>query len=393
MLSRFDDYPIHQTPEPIAHRATSDPNAYDRYWFNGVDRDARFYFGAALGLYPHQQVMDAHFSILTDGEQHALHASRLAPREPSETVVGPLSLEVREPMRRLRLAIAPNATGIEAELEFVSRAPAVEEARARMKAGATTRNLVDMTRFTQFGTWSGWIRAGGRETRLEPSRTYATRDRSWGVRPVGAAAPGRPADPPQVAWLWTPIHFEDECRLLGYFQRPDGERWNADGVRVPISDAPALVAEPGAPGFVPLEPLGERLVFRAGTRWIERAEFDARPRGGEPVTLALETVLRFNMNGLGYAHPRFGHGVWQGELAVEGEHWKESDLQPGNPFHQHLHNLVRARLGERRGVGLLEQILLGPHARYGFTGLVDGARAPDPGHRAPAPGPGRGAPA
>jgi len=213
------------------------------------------------------------------------------------------------------------------------------------------------------------------------------------VRPVGAAAPGRPADPPQVAWLWTPIHFEDECRLLGYFQRPDGERWNADGVRVPISDAPALVAEPGAPGFVPLEPLGERLVFRAGTRWIERAEFDARPRGGEPVTLALETVLRFNMNGLGYAHPRFGHGVWQGELAVEGEHWKESDLQPGNPFHQHLHNLVRARLGERRGVGLLEQILLGPHARYGFTGLVDGARAPDPGHRAPAPGPGRGAPA
>jgi hypothetical protein len=74
MLSRFDDYPIHQTPEPLAHRASSDPNAYDRYWWNGVDRDGRFYFGAALGLYPHQQVMDAHFSILRDGEQHALHA-------------------------------------------------------------------------------------------------------------------------------------------------------------------------------------------------------------------------------------------------------------------------------------------------------------------------------
>jgi hypothetical protein len=28
MLSRFDDYPIHHTPEPIAHRAGSDPNAY-----------------------------------------------------------------------------------------------------------------------------------------------------------------------------------------------------------------------------------------------------------------------------------------------------------------------------------------------------------------------------
>jgi hypothetical protein len=84
------------------------------------------------------------------------------------------------------------------------------------------------------------------------------------------------------------------------------------------------------------------------------------------------------MNGLGYAHPRWGHGIWQGELAIEGESWKESDLQPGNPFHQHLHNLVRAKLGPKAGVGVLEQILLGPHAGYGFTGLVDGARAPGP---------------
>ena len=376
MLSRFDDYPIHQTPEPLAHRATSDPNAYDRYWFNGVDQAGRFYFGAALGLYPHQQVMDAHFSILRDGEQHALHASRLAPREPSDTQVGPLRLEVVEPMRRLRLSIARNETGVEAELTFVSRAPALEEARARMKAGATTRNLVDMTRFTQFGTWQGWIRAGGAETKIEPATTWATRDRSWGVRPVGATAPGRPAEPPQVAWLWAPIHFADEALLVGYFQRPTGERWNADGMRVPVSASPEPCADPSAPGFVHLEPRGERLVFRPGTRWIERAELDVLPRGGAKTTLSLETVLRFNMNGLGYAHPRWGHGIWQGELAVEGESWKESDLQPDNPFHQHLHNLVRATLGEKRGVGLLEQILIGPHERYGFTGLVDGARAP-----------------
>jgi hypothetical protein len=385
VLSRFDDFPVHQTPEPLAHRATSDPNAYDRYWWNGVDREGRFYFGAALGLYPHQQVMDAHFSILCDGEQHAFHASRLAPHEPSDTAVGPLRLEILEPLRRLRLTIAPNETGIEADLTFASRAPALEEARARMKAGPTTRNLIDMTRFTQFGTWQGFVRADGVETKVERATTYATRDRSWGVRPVGSAAPGRPADLPQVAWLWAPIHFEDEALLLGYFQRSTGERWNADGMRVPVSASPAPYADPGAPGFVHLEALGERLVFRPGTRWIERAEFDYQPKGGTRETLELETVLRFNMNGLGYAHPRFGHGVWQGDLVVEAEHWKEGDLAPGSPFHQHIHNLVRARVGTKRGVGLLEQILLGPHERYGFTGLVDGQRGtPDPGSRAEA---------
>src|SRR5262249_48254342 len=34
VLSKFDDYPIHQTSQPIAVPATGDRNAYDRYWFN-----------------------------------------------------------------------------------------------------------------------------------------------------------------------------------------------------------------------------------------------------------------------------------------------------------------------------------------------------------------------
>src|SRR5690606_19375018 len=35
MLNKFDDYPIHQTAEPLAHPATSHTNFYDRTWFNG----------------------------------------------------------------------------------------------------------------------------------------------------------------------------------------------------------------------------------------------------------------------------------------------------------------------------------------------------------------------
>jgi hypothetical protein len=374
MLSRFDDFPIHQTPEPLAHRATSDANAYDRYWFNGVDRDARFYFGAALGLYPHHQVMDAHFSFLgEDGVQHSLHASRLAPQEPTETRVGPIALSILEPMRRLRFAAAENEHGISCDLEFVSRAPALEEERARMKAGDTTRNLVDMTRFTQFGAWRGWVRVGGVTTRIQPETCYATRDRSWGVRSVGAAAPGRPAAPPAFGWLWAPVHFDDECALVGYFQRPDGSRWGLSGMRIATSASPALHADPGDPALTPFTPTGDALEFVPGTRWVARGVFTGRGRDGESPPLEVETLRRFNMNGLGYAHPKWGHGLWQGELRVDAEVWKESDLTPGNPFHNHIHNLVRARLGEKRGVGLLEQILFGPLSRYGFRDFLDGA--------------------
>jgi hypothetical protein len=39
MLSKMDDYPIHQTSEPVAHPGSSDRNVYDRYWFNGYQYD------------------------------------------------------------------------------------------------------------------------------------------------------------------------------------------------------------------------------------------------------------------------------------------------------------------------------------------------------------------
>jgi hypothetical protein len=243
-----------------------------------------------------------------------------------------------------------------------------------MKAFDSTRNLVDMTRFTQFGTWEGWVRARGVTTRVDAATTYATRDRSWGVRSVGANVPGRPAAPPAFGWLWAPVHFADECALVGYFQNADGSRWGHSGMRVGTSASPALYADANDPALTRFEPTGDALEFVPGTRWVKRGVFSGRSVSGEKLALEVETKRRFNMNGLGYAHPQWGHGVWQGELKVGAEAWKESDLTPGNPFHNHIHNLVSAKLGEKRGVGLLEQILFGPLSRYGFEGFLDSGK-------------------
>ena len=57
MLTSFDDYPIHQTAEPVAQPASGDRNVYDRYFFNGYSRDGDLFFAAALGLYPNRGVM------------------------------------------------------------------------------------------------------------------------------------------------------------------------------------------------------------------------------------------------------------------------------------------------------------------------------------------------
>jgi len=41
---------------------------------------------------------------------------------------------------------------------------------------------------------------------------------------------------------------------------------------------------------------------------------------------------------------------------------------------QHIQQVVRARMGGRTGVGVLEQISFGPHPRYGFREFLDPAR-------------------
>ena len=133
MLSRFDDYPIHQTPEPIAHAASSDRNVYDRYWFNGYADDGEFYFGIGMAIYPNLRIMDCGFSIVRDGEQHAFHASRRAPQDPSETQVGPFRIEIVEPMQRIRLVLSDNDTGISADLEFSARTACIEEGRQTLR--------------------------------------------------------------------------------------------------------------------------------------------------------------------------------------------------------------------------------------------------------------------
>ncbi len=95
MLNKLDDYPIHQTPEPIAHAATSDRNVYDRTWFNGYSGDGSYYFGVGMAIYPHRGILDCAFSVVErDGRQHCFYGSRRAPLERTEMQVGPFRLEV-----------------------------------------------------------------------------------------------------------------------------------------------------------------------------------------------------------------------------------------------------------------------------------------------------------
>src|SRR3569623_1597835 len=175
MLSKADDYPVHQLPEPIA-TAGSDRNFYDRYFFNGYTPDGDLFYAVALGVYPHLNVMDAAFSIVRDGVQRNLRASRLLNMERMDTRVGPISIEVIEPLKRLRVQVDENPHGVRADVVFNARAAAVEEPRFTYRQGP--RTLLDYTRLTQNGSYEGYIEFEGRRFDIGPE-VLGTRDRSW----------------------------------------------------------------------------------------------------------------------------------------------------------------------------------------------------------------------
>ena len=372
MLSKFDDYPIHQTPEPVAVRATGDRNAYDRYWFNGYGEQGEFYFGIGMGLYPNLGILDCGFSLVIDGEQHAFHGSRRAPLEPSDTSCGPFRIEVVEPMRQIRLLLEDNRTGISADLLFTARTAAVEEGRQTRHAGG--RVMMDATRFAQFGHWEGEVRYAGKT--LSVKHCPGTKDRSWGVRPIGAPDPG-PAPAlalPEVFFLWAPLHWKDRCTHLGIFEEADGTPWHTDGALVPAYAAPGEIPEPQDEGIERMVSVERRLEYVPGTRQASRAEICLVQRDGTRHEIVLEPLLLFRMKGIGYQHPEWAHGRWKGELEYSGESWRCDSVDPLALENLHIQQVMRATMGEETGIGVLEQIAIGPHIPSGFTGLFDGAR-------------------
>lgn len=380
MLSPTDDFPIHQTCEPIRHPVTSDLNYYDRYWFGGFARSGDCMFEIAHGIYPNRQVADAALSIVRrDGVQHSVLASRRAPVDRTDTKVGPLRVEVSVPMKTIRVVVAPNETGIEADLTFRARTAACEE--PPMDQHRDGRLIMRTSRFTQFGTWEGHITTSGERTTLRAGEVMGVRDRSWGVRPIGAHIDaGPPPGLPEVYWIWSPVHFDDCCVHFGAFEDRHGDCWYTNAAIVPAhptaSDFPLLEE----PGIQRMPRVTNRIEWVKGTRRASRVELGLVSPRGETRTIELEPMLPFQMQGIGYGHPEFGHGMWKGEEAVLAQRWNVFETNPLEPRGLHVQQVCRARMpglgGEpdRVGVGLCEQVVFGPHARSGFQAFLDGAR-------------------
>ena len=351
MLTHLDDSPWHQLPTTFDHVSTSDPRFFDRLWFAASDREGGGALQFTLGVYQNMNVVDGGFVFINDGVQHNLRVSRqLRPRY--EMSSGPLRLEVREPLRRIGLIVAPNESGISAELEWTATGPAQEERPHYARSAG--RVLEDYSRYDQIGECSGWVEVEGR--RLDIDTWWSCRDHSWGVR--------------ERVGIPEPVTGVSEARSGGlfaflFYSTPDyAGHVQVTGSEAGLAHITAEVVDRRTGQSV----VGERVAIDADfvdegrPRRMRHAAFDVELRDGSSVHIeAVAEGSAIAMQGLGYGgyDDGLGLGVWRGIDHLETERWDVSQpavvRYPNGSQDRPVHRIQPVRVTHRRVDGSLSE--------------------------------------
>ena len=231
MLTPQDDLIGHQLPTTFDQLDNSDPAWMERLWYTGHPiPDGGIIFDIGLGYHPNRNVMDAFAGVAIADRQWNFRLSRQLRPDPLTTTVGPLSIVVLEGLRRHRLVLAENASGIRFEIEFHATMNAHEEkAHLRRRDGRITEN---MARGQQLGRYTGWLEFDGK--RVEIDNWLGQRDHSWGVRAemrTDETSPPLTFYPP-FFYCWATAQFRDRGLHIFFKERAPGDKIYLSGEEV-----------------------------------------------------------------------------------------------------------------------------------------------------------------
>lgn len=330
-LTWMDEYPRHQVGGTFDSVVSDSVHWNDGFYFTLGDEATGASLFAALRLYANTDVMDGFAVASVDGRQHNMRWSRRLRPRIDDLAVGPLRLDIVEPLSRLRLTATDNPYGITFDLDWLGlHEPYLEDRIVRYSGG---RKVYDRTNYDQCCDVSGTITVGDRTLAVDPSTWVGVRDHSWGMGRTGGAsssaiAPDAGRDPRRGFAMrqWTMIRMPDRVLFWQFHLQHDGSFEPLEAVVIPRDGSPAwryvdAQADAVRAGESP-RALSSRVDLTRPDGSIDRYELTAV---GAPVYL----------QGGGY-HDGFadrqGRGVFRGEEHHEGEVWDVSHpVDVGDP--------------------------------------------------------------
>ncbi|RDI64994.1 hypothetical protein DFR76_107372 [Nocardia pseudobrasiliensis] len=354
----LDEYPIHQTPLSMARVGTSDRNFYDRSYFNAHDRDGGTLLITGMGVYPNLGVTDAYAIVRRGDILRSVRFSDALEQRDLDLRVGGYRVEILEPLQRIRLICEHDDLGF--DLTWEGSFPAINEEPHTILTGS--RPIIDAQRFAQVGSWAGTLHVDGVDITVDPAVWMGTRDRSWGIRPVGEAdPPGRAAAEGSGGfwWLYVPLRFDEFSIVVILQENPDGFRTLNDAVRIWRDGRVEQLGWPRA-----------HFEYRSGSRHPIAARLDLTTSDGKPLEIEIRphTFIPLHI-GAGYGgDPDWQHGRWMGRDWSSSVRYDLSDPEVAARIPWGVIDHVgQARCGDAEGWGLFEHATMGRHDPTGFA--------------------------
>ena len=216
--SAADESFTHQLPTTFDQVHDPDPTWSDRCCFFAASPDGTMLLASGYGNNPNTRTAMGYVKVsLADGRHWDLLAGRpVTGDDRGEVGAGPMRWTCVEPLKKWRLDVEPNDSGIAWELYYEPTAPRWEllPMKVRDKDG---RQLADMYHMKEPGRWTGWVEIDGQ--RISVDGFHGGRDRTFGVRVADKID----------FWLWLDAGFEDRAIEAWIIESSDGTVNYVDG--------------------------------------------------------------------------------------------------------------------------------------------------------------------
>ncbi len=209
----------HQIVDTFATLSQTDMAWTEKIWASIARTDGSLQIDFGMGKYQNRGIIDGFGGVSRGSEQWTVRGSRELASAPEETGVGPVQMEVVEPLEQMRFRLEPNdVQPISFDIVLSGVTPPFFEERNLVRNRRTGRIDVDVIRYHQGGWASGTVTVDGETHEVRPEEWFGFRDHSWGVRqaigePLTDLIPSRevPAGT-RGGMKWSP----------SFFRRPDG---------------------------------------------------------------------------------------------------------------------------------------------------------------------------
>ena len=318
MLTRYDEFPIHQTPYPFAESNITDYSFDDGYFFSVFCADADLFLMTGMRVNQNTDMIGGYAGVMFRGQQYTARFSREW-RPDCDTYIGPLRYSFDRPFEDIHLTLGDNDSELRFDIHWIGVSRAYEE--EHHLAWSRGRRTTDQTRYSQSGVGLGWIEFRGQRFEVSPATGwYASRDHSWGLYAERAPlAPARKWLPPRevpavrrALRFWTNFGQGQEPnsgpRFSGFYHLHESE----DGEQVRMNDTFGTPFDGGIDWgpdgrHLRLVSGSHRIEFRPGTRIMERAHLTLTDEEGGTWQQLFEPAGQpWNPHPIGY-----GPGSWK----------------------------------------------------------------------------------